>query len=87
MFPTPKVVRSNRFHISYKICHYAPVAASAIVEAFVGMALGNPTRWRLILATLGGAPGNIVRHYTSPPERLQGFPRTLVRLVMGVPPE
>ncbi|MEV6337279.1 TetR/AcrR family transcriptional regulator [Nocardia vinacea] len=115
------------------------VAASATVEAFVGMALENPTRWRLILATPGGAPREyrealrnsraiildhaeaLVRmglaleprwagvdaallanslltvaemlgrlavsdpaHY--PPERLQGFPRTLVRLVMGVLP-
>jgi AcrR family transcriptional regulator len=33
------------------------VAASATVEAFVGVALENPTRWRLILATPGNAPG------------------------------
>jgi AcrR family transcriptional regulator len=32
------------------------VAASATVEAFVGVALENPTRWRLILATPGSAP-------------------------------
>ncbi|WP_433523052.1 TetR/AcrR family transcriptional regulator [Nocardia pseudovaccinii] len=31
-------------------------AASATVEAFVGVALENPTRWRLILATPGSAP-------------------------------
>ncbi|MEV2224067.1 helix-turn-helix domain-containing protein [Nocardia vinacea] len=31
-------------------------AASATVEAFVGVALQNPTRWRLILATPGSAP-------------------------------
>ncbi|MFD0365816.1 TetR/AcrR family transcriptional regulator [Nocardia sp. GCM10030253] len=33
------------------------VAASATVEAFVGVALENPTRWRLILAAPGNAPG------------------------------
>ncbi|MEV6561930.1 TetR/AcrR family transcriptional regulator [Nocardia sp. NPDC051756] len=32
------------------------VAASATVEAFVGVALENPTRWRLILAGPGNAP-------------------------------
>lgn len=32
------------------------VAASATVEAFVGLALENPTRWRLILATPASAP-------------------------------
>jgi AcrR family transcriptional regulator len=32
------------------------VAASATVEAFVGVALENPTRWRLILAGPGSAP-------------------------------
>lgn len=32
------------------------VAASATVAAFVGVALENPTRWRLILATPGTAP-------------------------------
>ncbi|WP_280269158.1 TetR/AcrR family transcriptional regulator [Nocardia wallacei] len=31
-------------------------AASATIEAFVGVALENPTRWRLILATPGSAP-------------------------------
>ncbi|MFD6401516.1 TetR/AcrR family transcriptional regulator [Nocardia sp. NPDC060249] len=31
-------------------------AASATVEAFVGVALANPTRWRLILATPASAP-------------------------------
>ncbi|WP_278265016.1 TetR/AcrR family transcriptional regulator [Nocardia sp. AG03] len=31
-------------------------AASATVEAFVGLALANPTRWRLILATPASAP-------------------------------
>ncbi len=31
-------------------------AASATVEAFVGVALENPTRWRLILATPASAP-------------------------------
>ncbi|MFE3545423.1 TetR/AcrR family transcriptional regulator [Nocardia sp. NPDC059177] len=31
-------------------------AASATVEAFVGVALTNPTRWRLILATPASAP-------------------------------
>lgn len=114
-------------------------AASATVEAFVGMALENPTRWRLILATPGGAPSEyrealrnsrsiILEHAEAlvrmglaleprwagadsallanslltvaemlgrlavndpgqyPRERLLGFPRTLVRLVMGVPP-
>lgn len=35
-----------------------PVAvASSTVEAFVGVALANPTRWRLILATPASAPG------------------------------
>src|SRR5690606_30966512 len=29
---------------------------SATVEAFVGLALANPTRWRLILATPASAP-------------------------------
>ncbi|MGW4631759.1 TetR/AcrR family transcriptional regulator [Nocardia sp. NPDC004415] len=32
------------------------VAASATVEAFVGLALANPTRWRLIVATPASAP-------------------------------
>ncbi len=32
------------------------VAASATVEAFVAVALENPTRWRLILAGPGSAP-------------------------------
>ncbi|MFD3510931.1 TetR/AcrR family transcriptional regulator [Nocardia sp. NPDC058666] len=31
-------------------------AASSTVEAFVGVALANPTRWRLILATPASAP-------------------------------
>ncbi|MFE1596106.1 TetR/AcrR family transcriptional regulator [Nocardia sp. NPDC058705] len=31
-------------------------AASSTVEAFVGVALQNPTRWRLILATPASAP-------------------------------
>ncbi|WP_308165588.1 TetR/AcrR family transcriptional regulator [Nocardia noduli] len=33
------------------------VAASATVESFVGVALENPTRWRLILAAPDRAPG------------------------------
>ncbi|MET8653815.1 TetR/AcrR family transcriptional regulator [Nocardia aurea] len=33
------------------------VAASATVESFVGVALANPTRWRLILAAPDRAPG------------------------------
>ncbi|MCU1640296.1 MAG: TetR/AcrR family transcriptional regulator [Nocardia sp.] len=32
------------------------VAASSAVEAFVGVVLANPTRWRLILASPGSAP-------------------------------
>ncbi|WP_225731282.1 MULTISPECIES: TetR/AcrR family transcriptional regulator [unclassified Nocardia] len=62
------------------------VAASATVEAFVGVALENPTRWRLILAGPGSAPAEFREAIRSSRAGIFDQAEALVRMGFAVDP-
>ncbi|MEV6773941.1 TetR family transcriptional regulator [Nocardia sp. NPDC051030] len=60
------------------------VAASATVEAFVAVALENPTRWRLILAGPGSAPDEYREAIRSSREGIFDQADALVRMGLAI---
>ena len=61
-------------------------AASATVEAFVGVALANPTRWRLILATPASAPDEYRAALTAARAEILARAEALVRVGIAMSP-
>ncbi|MEU8897234.1 helix-turn-helix domain-containing protein [Nocardia sp. NPDC048505] len=62
------------------------VAASATVEAFVAVALENPTRWRLVLAGPGSAPDEYRAAIRSSRAGVFDQAEALVRMGLAVDP-
>ncbi|MEV0293362.1 TetR/AcrR family transcriptional regulator [Nocardia sp. NPDC050710] len=62
------------------------VAASATIEAFVGVALENPTRWRLILAAPDRAPGEYREALGNSRASIFDQAEALVRMGIAVQP-
>lgn len=62
------------------------VVASATVEAFVGVALENPTRWRLILAGPGNAPDEYREAIRSSRAGIFDQAEALVRMGLAIDP-
>ncbi|MFF2088828.1 TetR/AcrR family transcriptional regulator [Nocardia sp. NPDC058176] len=61
-------------------------AALATVEAFVGVALANPTRWRLILATPASAPDEYRAALRASRDEILARAESLVRVGIAMLP-